>query len=111
MSWAFHALPKQLTGWSYRVGRGTFRITEKWLLGLRLYSLTFDNIELGSFTYADLAADSIVQGEHDERLGFAASKEIPSRCFGKADPDKWMPATYGPEPKWSMRAPGGGSSL
>jgi hypothetical protein len=74
-------LPAELSHWTKE---GTFRITPKLLAGSLFCELWFKEINLGPYHLPKTAAKSILDGKHDQELGFKASAlGVP------LDPDKW----------------------
>lgn len=70
--------PGMAGGWSHWTPEGTFKIEPVILGGSWHYRLWFNKndliSDLGVYSYASTAAESIGQGNHDQALGFAASK-------------------------------------
>lgn len=59
-------------------------ITPKPLRGMLFFELWFKEINLGTYNFRSIAAESISEGKHDQELGFKASAlGVPS------DPNKW----------------------
>lgn len=74
-------LPAELSHWT---SEGTFRITPKLLVGFLFCELWFRDINLGIYHLPETAAKDILEGKHDQKLGFKASAlGVP------LDPDKW----------------------
>lgn len=74
-------LPSEITHWTKE---GTFKITPKILAGSLFCELWFREINLGSYNLPETAAKSIVEGKHDQELGFKVSTlGVP------LDPEKW----------------------
>jgi hypothetical protein len=75
------SLPRELCHWT---SEGTFRITPKTMAGSLFCELWFREINLGTYNYPSTAAKSILEGKHDQEIGFNASVlGVP------LDPDKW----------------------
>jgi hypothetical protein len=60
--------------WTHWTNKGTFKITPVMLGGSSHCELWFNDVRLGTYSYVFTAASSIGTGEHDQALGFAASK-------------------------------------
>lgn len=72
-----------MKGWSHWTPEGTFKIEPVILGGSWHYQLRFKGALLATYSYASTAAESIGNGEHDQALGFAASKlSVPSSPQG-----------------------------
>jgi hypothetical protein len=73
----------KLMGWSYRTDQGTFLIEQDFVAGSLVFRLSHEKDQaksyLGLYLNPLIAAGSISEGQHDEKLGFAAaSLNVPS---------------------------------
>jgi hypothetical protein len=70
--------PGVMSSLSHWTRECTFKIESVFLGGSWHYQLWFNKddrvVDLGVYSYPSTAAGSIAQGEHDQALGFAASK-------------------------------------
>lgn len=72
------------TEWKHWTKQGTFRINAAILGGSWHFILSLNDKQIGTYSYLFSAAESIGRGDHDQELGFPASRlDVPT------NPESW----------------------